>query len=188
LPQRRIDRLAQSYQLEQLARAVVLLLRRLEGLDSVIVPVGCAKYANCVLQAVSGSLIPDVDLHELFAAPGLFQVIAVVLYSGGFEPVLCARLKQCDCAGEAAADHRSCHCDPGTVGYVCLVSINMAPTRRRVGTPSFDPPALRFAFYGRVSTEDNQDPEASRNWQLTRANALIEPRGGRIVVQFFDIG
>jgi hypothetical protein len=23
-----------------------------------------------------------------------------------------------------------------------------------------------FAFYGRVSTEDNQDPESSRNWQL----------------------
>ena len=28
---------------------------------------------------------------------------------------------------------------------------------------------LRFAFYGRVSTEDNQDPEASRNWQRSRA-------------------
>jgi hypothetical protein len=68
------------------------------------------------------------------------------------------------------------------------VSINMEHIRRGVAKLSFDPPPLRFAFYGRVSTEDNQDPEASRNWQLTRANALIEPRGGRIVVQFFDIG
>ncbi|MBS2538394.1 recombinase family protein [Catenulispora sp. NF23] len=47
---------------------------------------------------------------------------------------------------------------------------------------------LRFAFYGRVSTEDNQDPEASRNWQRSRALTLIEPVGGEIVVEFFDIG
>jgi site-specific DNA recombinase len=45
----------------------------------------------------------------------------------------------------------------------------------------------RFAFYGRVSTEDQQDPEASRNWQLTRSRALIEPRG-EIVAEFFDVG
>ncbi|GAA2039418.1 recombinase family protein [Catenulispora yoronensis] len=47
---------------------------------------------------------------------------------------------------------------------------------------------LRFAFYGRVSTEDNQDPEASRNWQKSRALTLIEPAGGVIVAEFFDIG
>ena len=45
-----------------------------------------------------------------------------------------------------------------------------------------------FAFSGRVSTEDNQDPEASRNWQLSRARALIEPAGGIIVTEYFDIG
>ena len=45
-----------------------------------------------------------------------------------------------------------------------------------------------FAFYGRVSTEDNQDPEASRNWQISRATGLIEPAGGRIVTEYFDIG
>lgn len=45
---------------------------------------------------------------------------------------------------------------------------------------------LRFAFYGRVSTEDQQDPEASRNWQLARARALVE-RHGEIVAEFFDI-
>jgi hypothetical protein len=27
---------------------------------------------------------------------------------------------------------------------------------------------IKFAFYGRVSTEDQQDPESSRGWQLTR--------------------
>ena len=47
---------------------------------------------------------------------------------------------------------------------------------------------LRFAFYGRVSTEDNQDPEASRNWQRTRALGLIEPLGGTIIEDYFDIG
>jgi site-specific DNA recombinase len=44
-----------------------------------------------------------------------------------------------------------------------------------------------LAFWGRVSTEDNQDPESSRGWQLTRARSLIEPHGGRIVTEFFDI-
>ena len=47
---------------------------------------------------------------------------------------------------------------------------------------------MRFAFYGRVSTEDQQDPESSRNWQLARAHQLIEPAGGEIVEEFFDIG
>ena len=47
---------------------------------------------------------------------------------------------------------------------------------------------MRFAFYGRVSTEDQQDPESSRNWQLARARQLIEPTGGEIVEEFFDIG
>jgi site-specific DNA recombinase len=30
---------------------------------------------------------------------------------------------------------------------------------------------MRFAFYERVSTEDNQDPEASRNGQLAQARS-----------------
>lgn len=46
----------------------------------------------------------------------------------------------------------------------------------------------RFAFYGRVSTEDQQDPEASRDWQLARARTLIDPVGGTIVAEYFDIG
>lgn len=45
-----------------------------------------------------------------------------------------------------------------------------------------------FAFAGRCSTEDLQDPEASRQWQLRRARALIEPNGGEIVAEFFDSG
>ena len=47
---------------------------------------------------------------------------------------------------------------------------------------------MRFAFYGRVSTEDQQDPQASKGWQLSRARSLIEPAGGEIVAEFFDIG
>ncbi len=45
----------------------------------------------------------------------------------------------------------------------------------------------RFAFAGRVSTEDQQDPETSRNWQLARAQALIAQQG-QIVAEFFDVG
>ena len=44
-----------------------------------------------------------------------------------------------------------------------------------------------FAFYGRVSTEDHQDPESSKQWQLHRSRQLIEPVGGVIVAEFFDI-
>jgi site-specific DNA recombinase len=47
---------------------------------------------------------------------------------------------------------------------------------------------LRFAFMGRCSTEDQQDPESSRAWQYNRASALIEPHGGVIVAEFFDVG
>lgn len=46
---------------------------------------------------------------------------------------------------------------------------------------------VKFAFYGRVSTEDQQDPEASRNWQMRRAVALTE-RHGDVVAEFFDVG
>ena len=46
----------------------------------------------------------------------------------------------------------------------------------------------RFAFYGRVSTEDQQDPDSSRGWQLRRSRELIEPYGGEVVAEFFDVG
>ena len=47
---------------------------------------------------------------------------------------------------------------------------------------------MRFAFYGRVSTEDQQDPTSSRNLQLARSRQIIEPDGGEVVAEFFDIG
>ncbi len=47
---------------------------------------------------------------------------------------------------------------------------------------------MRFVFYGRVSTEDQQDPTSSRNWQLARGRQLIEPVDGEIVGEFFDLG
>ncbi|MCZ7423790.1 recombinase family protein [Verrucosispora sp. WMMA2121] len=45
-----------------------------------------------------------------------------------------------------------------------------------------------FAFYGRVSTEDNQDPESSYNWQFLLAENLVKPVGGEVVTSFFDVG
>lgn len=38
--------------------------------------------------------------------------------------------------------------------------------------------AMRFAFVGRVSTEDNQDPVTSFRWQLSRAEELIRGTDG----------
>jgi site-specific DNA recombinase len=46
---------------------------------------------------------------------------------------------------------------------------------------------LRFAFYGRVSTEDHQDPVTSRARQRDQAAALVAGFG-RIVAEFFDAG
>src|SRR2546429_9088170 len=45
-----------------------------------------------------------------------------------------------------------------------------------------------LAFYGRCSTEDNQDPETSLGRQLGNARKFGEPLGGRVVAEFFDVG
>jgi hypothetical protein len=46
---------------------------------------------------------------------------------------------------------------------------------------------LRFAFYGRVSTEDWQDPVTSRARQLQQA-VMLAAGVGVIAAEFFDIG
>jgi DNA invertase Pin-like site-specific DNA recombinase len=44
------------------------------------------------------------------------------------------------------------------------------------------------AFYGRCSTEDNQDPKTSRAWQLGIARNFVEPWGLEVMEEFFDVG
>jgi site-specific DNA recombinase len=56
---------------------------------------------------------------------------------------------------------------------------------RRTSEPAHG--RLRFAFYGRVSTEDYQDPVSSRLRQRDQAGALVAGHG-RIVAEFFDLG
>ena len=46
---------------------------------------------------------------------------------------------------------------------------------------------VRFAFYGRVSTEDWQDPVTSRARQLAQAT-MLAAGNGTIVAEFFDAG
>src|ERR1700759_5261680 len=46
---------------------------------------------------------------------------------------------------------------------------------------------LRFAFYGRVSTEDWQDPVTSRARQLQQA-VMLTSGHGVITAEFFDTG
>lgn len=46
---------------------------------------------------------------------------------------------------------------------------------------------MRLAFWGRCSTEDRQDPRASREWQLSRALALVAPHRGQVVAEYFDV-
>ena len=60
-----------------------------------------------------------------------------------------------------------------------------------MGVDAVDEPHAEIgalAFYGRCSTEDNQDPETSRAWQLNNATKFVQPLGGHIAAEFFDIG
>ncbi|WP_406280842.1 recombinase family protein [Embleya sp. NBC_00896] len=63
----------------------------------------------------------------------------------------------------------------------------MAVQCRRDSAATATPTGLRFAFYGRVSTEDHQDPATSKGWQLLNAQALTSGHG-RIVTEYFDVG
>lgn len=47
--------------------------------------------------------------------------------------------------------------------------------------------SVRFAFYGRTSTADYQDPVSSQAWQRDIAASVIAGRG-HVVVEFFDVG
>src|SRR6266851_8741700 len=80
--------------------------------------------------------------------------------------------------------------DPGTwarprAGGDVLVRWAERIGRRRAGVPGRG--GLRFVFYGRVSTEDWQDPVTSRARQRDQAAALVAGHG-RIVAEFFDTG
>jgi site-specific DNA recombinase len=48
-------------------------------------------------------------------------------------------------------------------------------------------PAPRYAWYGRVSTEDEQDPTLSFPRQLANAERQVGEAGGRIVAHYYDI-
>ena len=46
---------------------------------------------------------------------------------------------------------------------------------------------MRFAFYGRVSTEDNQDATLSLPRQLANCERAVAEAGGRIAAHFYDV-
>ncbi|MGW6619617.1 recombinase family protein [Nocardia sp. NPDC055002] len=52
-------------------------------------------------------------------------------------------------------------------------------------TERVDVAEIDLCFYGRCSTEDNQDPETSYRWQLGNAEKFIS---GKIVKSYFDVG
>src|ERR1051326_8507282 len=60
-------------------------------------------------------------------------------------------------------------------------------SQERRAAKAATPAGVRFAFYGRVSTADFQDPETSRQWQFDTAIDLVGGRGS-IAVEYFDIG
>jgi len=72
-----------------------------------------------------------------------------------------------------------------TAGVDGLVAWAEGTGRRRAGGAVRG--GLRFVFYGRVSTEDWQDPVTSRARQREQAGALVRGHG-RVVAEFFDAG
>jgi site-specific DNA recombinase len=72
--------------------------------------------------------------------------------------------------------------------FGCYVRPIRATRPRRRAQPTHAKPhnhAIRLLRQG--FHEDQQDPDASRNWQLARARALTE-KHGQVVAEFFDIG
>ena len=59
--------------------------------------------------------------------------------------------------------------------------------RRLIEPPGVVVPAVRFAFYGRTSTAEYQDPVTSQAWQQEVATTLIIGHG-TITAEFFDVG
>ena len=74
--------------------------------------------------------------------------------------------------------------DASAGGDVLAVWAQRTSSRR---DPGAGRGAMRFAFYGRVSTEDRQDPVTSRARQRDQAAVLVAGRG-KIVAEFFDAG
>jgi site-specific DNA recombinase len=78
----------------------------------------------------------------------------------------------------------------GDTGLLTDWADDQRRARRRARRGSAAPAArggLRFAFYGRVSTQDFQDPESSRAWQRSVADEVISGKGS-VVAEFFDHG
>lgn len=73
-------------------------------------------------------------------------------------------------------------------GQLATWANRTSPKRtRRSDTAAEDRHMLRFAFYGRTSTEDYQDRASSQCWQREAAENVIAGRGV-IVAEFFDSG
>jgi hypothetical protein len=73
---------------------------------------------------------------------------------------------------------------PDLLGWWIRQTDRPTRARRRPARPAA---GLRFAFYGRISTEDFQDRLSSARWQRDFAEEVIAGRG-RIVADFFDVG
>jgi site-specific DNA recombinase len=79
---------------------------------------------------------------------------------------------------------------PADAGNNAPLSRWLQTTGRKRARGQHTRPALgriRFAFYGRISTAEYQDPVSSRQWQYDNAARLIGGHG-QIVAEFFDVG
>ena len=84
----------------------------------------------------------------------------------------------------AAPRHRGLSAGPGAGGDALAAWAERTGRRREAGHGRG---RLRFAFYGRVLTEDHQDPVTSLARQRDQAATLVAGHG-QIVAEFFDVG
>jgi hypothetical protein len=111
-------------------------------------------------------------VEVIWPCPGVMLCTAVVFWLAGRRWVMAAPFDPEPGPGRPA-------------GADVLVLRAERTGQRRPGTLGRD--VLRFAFYGRISTEDWQDPVTSQARQLQQA-VMLTAGHGKIVAEFFDAG
>ena len=94
------------------------------------------------------------------------------------------------CEADLGGGHHGANARGGRGDWPGCGGDGLAAWAARSGRPPAGRPVpggLRFAFYGRVSTEDWQDPVTSRARQLQQA-VMLTAGYGAIAAEFFDTG
>jgi hypothetical protein len=113
--------------------------------------------------------------------------LALIWYSSPLHVLRCSGERERDVVTDPLVQGSRLRSKEPPVVSLTNAELLAALTGRRRCAPSAEPPGLRFAFYGRMSTSSFQDVQTSRAWQRAVSDELIEGVGA-VVVEFFDVG